>query len=159
MSKMYYVNATTLNAMAAQHQIALQALVETQQQLINAQREIISLQKKLDKQKPKKAKDAEVIWHIASGGVSSMSAATSNDLDTVRAFMAFNTSLAEKHIKPYVDPTVYMECHNQMTRGLPERMAALQTREDLLFIQDGKLPAGNGGNGMSLSRLLLKSGR
>lgn len=99
-----------------------------QQQLIEAQQKIIELQKRLDDLTPKNVPDEDVFWHIASGGVMSEEAATSEDLALVLKFKKWNETFAEKHIKPYVNPLVYGECLNQMTRGLNARITELETK-------------------------------
>lgn len=102
-----------------------------QQQLIEAQQKIIELHNRIDKMTPKHASDDEIIWHVASNGMMSDEAANSDDLATVKRFRDWNVSFAKKHIKPYVNPTVYGECLNQMTRGLATRIAELESKEDV----------------------------
>lgn len=98
-----------------------------QQELIQTQQKLIALQQRIDNMTPKNAPDEELLWHIASGGIMSKEAAQSNDIKIVKKFLKFNQDLAKKHIKPYVNPKVYMECLQQMTRGLPERVAELES--------------------------------
>jgi len=105
-----------------------QALLQAQ--LIEAQQKIIELQHQLSEKQPTTLKDKEVFWHVASDGLLSKEAAESHDVATVKKFLDWNVDLAEKHVKPYVNPKVYGEVLNQMTRGLPERIASLQTRRD-----------------------------
>ncbi|MEO0599417.1 MAG: hypothetical protein AAF126_25115, partial [Chloroflexota bacterium] len=50
---------------------------------------------------------------------------------TVRKFLDWNYEMAKKHVKPYVNPKVYGEVLNQMTRGLPEHLSKLQTHEEI----------------------------
>lgn len=120
-----------------------QQLIETQQKLIAAQEQIIALQKRLDAKAPKKPKsDKAAHWHIASGGVTSTEAANSKDLILLRKFVKWNEVFAGKYIKPYVDPTVYNECVIQMTRGLPEKIAALESKIELSVLSGDKQPAG-----------------
>lgn len=103
--------------------------IALQKQLIEAQQKIIALQEQVDRLTPKNAPDEEIHWHIASEGVSSVDAAASDDLQTVKRFRDWNVSFAKKFIKPYVNPKVYGECLNQMTRGLSTRIAELETRQ------------------------------
>lgn len=98
-----------------------------QQQLIEAMETVIVLQKRIDNISPKDVPDEEVFWHLASG-IMSKEAAQSDDLKTVRKFLNWNLSFAKKHIKPYVNAKVYIECSNQMTRGLVERVSELENR-------------------------------
>jgi hypothetical protein len=100
-----------------------------QQQLVESQRKIIELQQRIDEMMPKNAPDQEISWHIASNGIMSEEAASSEDIATVRKFKDWNVGFAQKHIKPYVNPQVYGECLNQMTRGLSTRIAELETRQ------------------------------
>src|SRR5262249_44336392 len=126
------------------HQAVLQQqVIESQQQLIAAQKQVIALQKKLQKKTPKNPRDAQVYWHIASGGIMSTEAANSKDLATVRKFQEWNENFAEKFVKPYVSPKVYAECVNQMTRGLPERIAGLETQKELRIADNGHKPKVN----------------
>lgn len=101
--------------------------ITLQQELIETQQKLIGLQQRIDSMTPKNAPDEELLWHVASGGIMSKEAAQSNDVKIVKKFLKFNQDLAKKHIKPYVNPKVYMECLQQMTRGLPERVAELES--------------------------------
>lgn len=154
MGAMCYVSNTAISLIMLQQMALQQQLIDTQQQLVESQKQVVALQKKLDRKKPKTPKDEDVFWHIASGGMLSTEAANSQDLITVRKFQEWNIKFAEKYIKPYVDPKVYSECVTQMTRGLPERAASLQTRNELLFMQVGELPSS--GNGKTVKSALLK---
>ncbi len=112
--------------------IALQQeLVETQRELLKTQKQVIALQKKLEKKMPKNPKDKDIFWHLASDGVRSIEAANSDDLLTLKQFYEWNLNFARKHIRPYVNPKVFGECLNQMTRGLGERISALETKQEL----------------------------
>lgn len=143
MQQYYYVKSNAMSVLMLQ-QIALQReLIEMQRQLIAAQKEALALHKKLDKKTPENPDDSEVFWHIASGGILSTEAANSKDLALVRKFQEWNEAFAKKHVKPYVNPKVYNECLNQMTRGLPERIAALQTKADLAILEGNKSPSGS----------------
>ena len=102
-----------------------------QQQVIDLQAQVIALQERIDKMTPKNPSDEEVLWHVASGGLMSNDAAQSDSIATVRRFRTWNINFAKKHIKPYVNPKVYAECVNQMTRGLSERIAELETEHEL----------------------------
>ncbi len=126
---------------------ALAKQSELQQQLINAlkkqgelQQQLIDAQKQIIAMTPKNAPDKEIHWHIASG-MYSKDAANSNDLETVKRFEAWNIEFAEKFIKPYVNPRVYSECLGQMVRGLPGRIAELQTRRELELLKHGIRPS------------------
>ncbi len=55
-------------------------------------------------------------------------AANSCDPAVLRKFRQWNVDFARKNIKPYVNPKVYGETVNQMTRGLNERIAELEAR-------------------------------
>ncbi len=101
-----------------------------QEQLIEAQQKIIELQQRIDEMTPKTPTDEDVFWHLTSSGVPSHEAATSNDLELVRKFKDWNITFAEKHIKPFVNPKVYNETLNQMTRGLAIHIAELQNKRD-----------------------------
>ena|SRR5437762_11962130 len=140
MEQMYYLNSAAINSLALQQMALQQQLIETQQQLIESQKQVISLQRKLDKKTPKNPKDKDVFWHIASHGMMSVEAATSKDLATVRRFEEWNVRFTERHIKPYVSPKVFSECVNQMTRGLPEHIAALEIREEMRVPDNGHVP-------------------
>lgn len=105
--------------------------IQLQQQLIEAQQVVIVLQKRIDEMTPKNAPDEEILWHVASGGIMSKEAAASEDVRVVKRFLKWNQDMAKRHIKPYVNPKVYMECLQQMTRGLPERVAQLETRAQM----------------------------
>jgi len=102
-----------------------------QQQLIEAQQTIIELQQRVDDMSPKPVIEKDEFWHILSGGILSEDAAKSDDLKVVRAFKDWNVEFAQKHIKPYVNPQAYNEALNQMTRGLPTRIAELETKSVL----------------------------
>lgn len=121
---MQYVTKDSLVALYLQ-QLMLQS------QLVEAQQQIIELQKRLDASKPETPSDDEVIWHVASGGKLSHQTAESDDLEVVQEFLLWNLGLANKYVKPYVSPKVFAEVVNQMTRGLPERIAYLKTRKEL----------------------------
>lgn len=101
--------------------------ITLQQELIETQQKVIALQQRIDEMTPKNAPDDEILWHIASGGIMSKEAAESSDVRVVKRFLKWNQDMAKKHIKPYVNPKVYMECLQQMTRGLPDRIAELES--------------------------------
>ena len=124
MTKIHYTSEQMLSAMYIQ-QMVLQA------QLIEAQQKIIALQEEIATLKPDTPKDEDVFWHIHSGGIFSKDAAESEDYLLVKKFRDWNIDLAKKHVKPYVNPKVYGEVLNQMTRGLPEHLSKLQTREEI----------------------------
>lgn len=102
-----------------------QQLIEAQSELASAQKQVIALQKKIDKMTPKNIPDAEIFWYMASGMYSN-DAAQSDDPAVVKRLLDWNTAFAKKHIKPYVNPKVFGECLNQMTRGLTERLSELE---------------------------------
>lgn len=122
MSKLYHLKPEVIIAF-----LFYQTML--QQQLIEAQRQIIELQKRIDEMTPANPPDKEIFWHIHSGGMFSDEAAASDDVDVLQRFMDWNVSFAREHIKPYVNPKVYGECLNQMTRGLSERIASLQAQK------------------------------
>ena len=113
-----------------------------QEELLEAKREIIELQKRIDEMTPKNTPDEDIFWHI-SGGMPSSAAASSDDLATVKRFRDWNTQFAKRHIKPYVNPKVYGECLNQMTRGLAEQIAKLETEQAISKIVAGKTTKSN----------------
>jgi multidrug efflux pump subunit AcrA (membrane-fusion protein) len=138
MAEINYLNGVATNALLLEKMALQQELIETQRKLIEAQKQALeaqkqalSLQKKLNKLTPKNPKDEDVFWHIASQGVRSLEAAQSDDLATVQRFGHWIDKFGEKYIKPHVSPKVYIECHNQMSRGLPERIAELRTKAEL----------------------------
>lgn len=118
---------------------SLKRQIALQQQLIDAQQKIIELQQELSEKTPANPDDNDVFWHIASGGIMSQEAATSDDLAVVRQFQQWNIDFAKKYIKPYVNPKVFSECLNQMTRGLNERIAEIERKK-----AEEKMPAGDG---------------
>jgi cell division protein FtsL len=101
-----------------------------QQQLIETQQKVVELQARIDSLTPKNPPQEKAIWHLASGGKLSIDSAKSNNLREVKEFRDWNVRFAEQYIKPYVSPTVFSECVNQMTRGLPERIAELETKRE-----------------------------
>ncbi|MEP7290063.1 MAG: hypothetical protein ABI947_30310 [Chloroflexota bacterium] len=120
-----------------------QQLIQTQQDLLKAQKQIISLQKQLNKQTPKNPRDKDIFWHLASDGLLSTEAANSGDLITLKQFYEWNVNFAKKYIRPYVNPKVYGECLNQMTRGLAARISALETQAELGLRGNGHSRNGN----------------
>lgn len=120
MKQLYYLSPKALFAIAFYYLVL-------QEQLIEAQQEVIDLQKQVDEMRPKEPADNEVFWHIASDGIMSHEAATSDDLALVKKFRDWNIEFAKKYIKPHVSQKVYGECLNQMTRGLSEQIAKLET--------------------------------
>jgi hypothetical protein len=100
-----------------------------QQQIIELQQKVIELQQRIDKMTPPTPPDEEVFWHISSGLMSD-EAANSDSAKVVRRFRKWNIDFANKHIKPYVNPKVYSECLNQMTRGLSERITELEAEQE-----------------------------
>jgi hypothetical protein len=120
------VLALYINQMVLQQQLA-----DAQQQLVEAQQKIIALQQQVLDMTPKNAPDEDIHWHIYSKGVMSSQAANSDNLDEVRRFRDWNVQFAKKYIKPYVNPTVFSECLNQMTRGLAERIADLTSDHEM----------------------------
>jgi uncharacterized protein (UPF0305 family) len=106
-------------------------LLDTKQELIESQKKIIRLQDKVESMTPETPDDEKAFWHIASGGMLSTEAAKSDDLAVVERFKDWNIEFAKTYIKPYVNPKVYSECLNQMTRGLSERIAELKTKQEV----------------------------
>lgn len=100
-----------------------------QEKLIEAQQKIIELQDRIDNMSPKAISEKDEFWHLISGGVMSEEAANSDNVVLVKKFKDWNISFAEKNIKPYVNPQVYNETLNQMTRGLGTRIAQLETKK------------------------------
>lgn len=130
MNNLHYMTSKTLVSWMLNQLTLQQQLVDTQAELLAAQKQIIALQKRIDKMTPKNAPDKEVLWHVHSG-MFSKEAAGSDDLETVEGFLKWINGFSRKHLRPYIDPKVYMECLGQMTRGLPERIAELKTRQDI----------------------------
>lgn len=148
MSKIYYMTSQNLltmllNQAVLQEQLnaAQQRVIELQDELNAAQQDIIELQQQVNAANPPTPDDKEVFWHLASGGVMSKEAADSDDLAQVSQFLEWNLQFAEQHIKPYVDPLVFSETVTQMTRGLSERIAELETRQYIQKKQAPKKPA------------------
>lgn len=104
-------------------------IVHLQQLLIEAQAKIIALQETVQAMTPPRVNEQDVFWHLVSG-VMSEQAAASDDLDLVRRFKDWNIRFAQTYLKPYVDPRIYSETLNQMTRGLSSHIAQLQTDRD-----------------------------
>lgn len=128
MKNLHFITTKAVLSMYAS-QMALQ------QQLVEAQQKIIALQQQVLDMTPKNAPDDELHWHIHSKGILSSEAANSDDLELVQRFSDWIDTFARKYIKPYVNPTVYGECHNQMNRGLAQRLAELTTKRDMQKIQ------------------------
>jgi hypothetical protein len=99
------------------------------QKLSEAQEKIIHLQDYIADKTPETPADEDVFWHVYSKGIMSTEAAESSDVALLRRFLAWNLNFAEKYLQPYVDPLVYSEAVNQMTRGLPERIAELEGKK------------------------------
>jgi hypothetical protein len=131
MNNLHFITTKTLLSLLFQQ-------MSLQQQLIEAQEQIIALQKQVESLSPKTPKDKEVFWHVASGGTLSIEAASSDDISTLRKFRKWNIDFAKKHIQPYVNPKVFSECVNQMTRGLSERIAELETKTESIKLKEAK---------------------
>jgi hypothetical protein len=118
----------TMTKAEMQKQIELQAqVIQKQQELIKAQQEIIELQKRVDAMTPKVVADEEIFWHTHSG-MPSLEAANSDDIEVVSKYHQWLTEFAQKHLKPYVNPKVFGEALNQMTRGLTQRIVDLEMK-------------------------------
>ncbi|GEM_PF-1890134 len=122
MRQMIYMSITALSKMLLR-QSALQ------QQVIELQQQVIVLQRQVNAMTPKNAPDEKIFWHLASDGILSEEAAHSNDVQVLRRFQQWNTAFAKKFIKPYVNPKVFGECLNQMTRGLSTRIGELEREQ------------------------------
>jgi len=152
MKQFYNVFLRLLTVLMFERLEMQEQLIEMQQQLIETQQELNTVRKQLAKVTPKNPRDKEVIWHIFSGKFSE-EAANSADLETVQQYRDWITNtLGKKYIKPYVNSKVYMECLNQMTRGLPQRIAELQTHKDLSVPVAGNIATQNGRANLSLVR-------
>lgn len=123
MKNLHYITTKAIFSMILQQ-------MTLQQQLIDAQQKIVELQKRIDDMTPKTPSDQEVFWHIASKGTLSLEAANSDDITTVRKFRDWNVEFAKRFVQPYVDPNVFSECVNQMTRGLSERIVQLEKKSE-----------------------------
>lgn len=128
MTNLMYMKPEVLFAWLFYQSMLQQQLMNMQQQVIDMQQKVIELQQQIDDMRPKPISEQEVFWHLVSNGVMSEDAANSDDIRLVRKFYDWNMDFAKKHIKPYVNPQVYSEALNQMTRGLPARMARLETK-------------------------------
>ena len=131
MKNLRFTTTQAVIGMYMSQMVLQEQLAEAQQQLVEAQQKIIALQQQVLDMTPKNVPDEEVMWHIHSKGISSAQAANSDNPDEVRRFRDWNVQFAKKHIKPYVNPAVFSECLNQMTRGLAERIAELTTERDM----------------------------
>lgn len=100
-----------------------------QAEVMRLQEEVIALQRRIDEMTPKLVDSKEVLWHVATG-MQAKDAAVSEDPAVVERLLKWNQAFAAKHIKPYVNPKVYMECLHQMTRGLPERVVHLKANRE-----------------------------
>lgn len=153
MTHLHYVTSKTLLATFLQQMLF-------QQQLIEAQQKIIELQEQIEALTPKNPADETVFWHIKSEGVLSTEAAKSDDVELVRRFRDWNLKLAKDHIRPYVSPKVYSEAVNQMTRGLAEHIAELETGTKLKPKQktvSKRIPITSTSNGRPVQLTLLKA--
>lgn len=130
MKNVHFITTKALLTMYFQ-QISLQA------QLLEAQQKVIELQARIDEMTPPNPPDDEVYWHISSGMLST-EAANSNNIVTLKKFRQWNINFANRNILPYVSPKVYGECLNQMTRGLSEKIATLETKADSVTITEPK---------------------
>ena len=104
-------------------------LVKRQREVIEAQHKIIALQQRVEDMTPKNMPDESIFWHKHSGMMST-DAANSNDVKVVREYQAWLTEFAKKCVKPYVNPKVFGEVLNQMTRGLTSRIVELEMKQD-----------------------------
>lgn len=102
-------------------------LINAQQSLIDSQQQVIALKDRIEAMTPITPDDEDAFWHIHAD-MSSSETARSTDLATVRRFQTWLIHFAEQHLRPYVNPKVYGETLNQMTRGLPEHIAELETQ-------------------------------
>lgn len=100
-----------------------------QVEMVRLQEEVIALQKRIDEMTPKMVDSKDVLWHVATG-TQAKDAAASEDPAVVERLLKWNEAFAVKHIKPYVNPKVFMECLHQMTRGLPERVVHLKEKRE-----------------------------
>ena len=138
MSALYHHYTRMMLGVVMNQLILQQELIEAQRQLAAAQREVLRLERALKKKSPKNPPDKQTFWHLASG-MFSTEAANSDDLKTVEQFSQWLELFARKNIKPYVNPKVYGECLNQMRRGIPERLAELETREEFRAMAENRL--------------------
>lgn len=108
--------------------------VALQEELLQVQRENIELRKQLKELTPTNPKGDEWSFHKTTG-VLSADIAKSSDLTEVKKFNEWLSWFGDKFLKPYVHSRVYMEAMTHMRRGLAERIAELQTLEDLKRIE------------------------
>ncbi len=145
MKDMHYISSAGMVTILLQQLAMQQQLIETQQKLIEVQKQNAALERKINSLTPKTPKDASVFWHLNSDGVSSEEAARSNDLITVTQFYEWVRNFGKKYIRPYVNPKVYTECMNQMTRGLAHHMTVLEVTQMI------SPPSGKNGSGSVLN--------
>lgn len=98
-------------------------LIQTQQQLIEAQEKLLALQPNLP--------DEDVHWHKVSHGKIGDDVIESDDLALVQEFRQWIFDFGDKYLRPYVHPQVYAETISHMSRGIPAKLAELETLEDM----------------------------
>lgn len=108
--------------------------LESQSEIIRLQAEVIRLQQQVQQMTPSTPADEEM-YHIAQGHTSS-EITESNDLDELNAYLQWVYNFARKHLTPYVNPKARMEILSHMTRGIPGRIARLQTQQDFAALAD-----------------------
>lgn len=91
---------------------------------------LVQAYKQLEAVKPVIPADKDCFWHVATGTLS-IDAANSDDLELLLTFQRWLNDFAYTYIKPYVASNVYAEILNQMSRGLPERIALLKTQKEI----------------------------
>lgn len=101
-----------------------------QEELLQVQRENIELRKQIKEISPINPKGDEWSFH-KSTGILSTDIVRSNELAEVKRFNDWLTWFGDKFLKPYTHARVYMEAMTHMRRGLAERIAELQTLEDI----------------------------
>ncbi len=102
----------------------------TEQQLLEAQQEIIRLQRELLTLKAPQPDD-DVHWHLTSGGELAEAILAGDDLEKLQKLRDWVFSFGKKYIKPYVHPEAYAEVIAHMMRGIPERLAELETLAEI----------------------------
>ncbi|MDQ7024061.1 MAG: hypothetical protein Q9P01_21250 [Anaerolineae bacterium] len=97
-----------------------------QEQLIESQRENIDLRKKIEEMTPS-VPDDDVHWNKVSGGLTSVEALMSENLEVLRKLQNWILDFGDKYVKPYVHQKTYAEIMAHMMSGLPRKLA----REEL----------------------------
>jgi len=107
--------------------IQQQEVIQLQQELLESQKEIIKLKDELTEKLPKEP-EKNMRWHISSG-MTSEDVMNSDDKRIIEAYKNWIVEFAKKYLKPYVHRDVYSEATSPMLRGIPTRLARMDTDE------------------------------